>query len=254
LLTIDRLSRGDRVRDVSLTVRRGEIVGISGLVGSGRTELLRAIYGADPPDSGAIFLEGSNRPRVFRHPGQAVRAGIGMVPEDRKSQGLMLPLSIRANLTLASIAQLFGRAGWITRSREHEPALAACGQVELRRTSLDEPVGQLSGGTQQKVVMGRWLIRAPKVLLLDEPTRGIDITSKFAIYRLIEELARMGKGILVVSSEVEELMLLCDRIAVLSAGRVVRVFDRGEWSQERLLAAAFQGYSTAPVPPGASRS
>ena len=126
----------------------------------------------------------------------------------------------------------------------------AGGQVQLRCRSYEQPVGQLSGGNQQKVLMGRWLLRGPDVLLLDEPTRGIDVAAKFAVYHLIDDLARQGKGIVVVSSEVEELMLLCDRIAVLSAGRLVRLFERGEWTEERLLAAAFEGYSGSRALPG----
>jgi ribose transport system ATP-binding protein len=250
LLRVERLCRGERVRAVSFELRQGEILGVSGLVGSGRTELLRAIFGADRADSGAIYLEGSDQPRRFHHPRQAIRAGFGMVPEDCKTEGLLLPLSIRVNLTLASIRRLTGPVGWVNRRREYEAAATVGRQVQIRCQSLDQPVGQLSGGNQQKVVMGRWLLRAPKVILLDEPTRGIDVAAKFAVYHLIHGLASRGKGIVVVSSEVEELMLLCDRIAVLSAGRLVQVFDRGEWSQERLLAAAFQGYSGSPGPGG----
>jgi ribose transport system ATP-binding protein len=250
LLRVERLCRGDRVREVSFELRQGEILGISGLVGSGRTELLRSIFGADPADSGAIYLEGSAQPQRFTHPRQAIRAGIGMVPEDRKTAGLLLPLSIGVNLTLASMRGFTGPVGWVNRRQEYEAAAKVGRQVQLRCQSLDQPVGQLSGGNQQKVVMGRWLMRAPKIILLDEPTRGIDVATKFAVYQLIQDLASCGKGIVVVSSEVEELMLLCDRIAVLSAGRLVQVFDRGEWSQERLLAAAFQGFSRSWGPEG----
>jgi ribose transport system ATP-binding protein len=252
VLRVERLCRGERVRDVSFELRRGEILGVSGLVGSGRTELLRAIFGADRADSGAIYLEGSDQPRRFHHPRQAIRAGIGMVPEDRKTEGLLLPLPVRVNLTLAWMTRLVGPFGWVKGRQEHEVAATVGRQVQLRCQSLDQPVGQLSGGNQQKVVMGRWLLRAPEIILLDEPTRGIDVAAKFAMYHLIDDLAGRGKGILVVSSEVEELMLLCDRIAVLSAGRLVRVFDREEWSQELLMAAAFQGYSGSRGPGGES--
>ena len=177
-----------------------------------------------------------------------------MVPEDRKTEGLLLPLSIRVNLTLASMTRLTGPVGWVNRRQEYRTAATAGRQVQLRCQSLDQPVGQLSGGNQQKVVMARWLLRAPRIILLDEPTQGIDVAAKFAVYHLIQDLASRGKGIVVVSSEVEELMLLCDQIAVLSAGRLVQVFERGEWLQERLLAAAFQGHSGSPGPGGESAS
>ena len=218
------------------------MLGIHGLVGSGRTELLRTILGADRPDSGAVFLAGSDRPRRFKSPRQAVDAGIGMVPEDRKTQGLMLSLPVRTNLTLASLFRYRGRLGWIDARKECAAGTVAGRQVELRCHSLEQPIGQLSGGNQQKVLLGRWLLREPEVMLLDEPTRGIDVAAKFTIYRLIDDLAGRGKGVVVVSSEVEELMLLCDRIAVVSAGRIVETFKRGEWSREGLLAAAFRGY------------
>ena len=165
-----------------------------------------------------------------------------MVPEDRKTQGLMLSLPVRTNLTLASLPRY--AAAWDgSMAQEKSAAAARCRQqVELRCHSLEQPIGQLSGGNQQKVLLGRWLLREPEVMLLDEPTRGIDVAAKFTIYRLIDDLASRGKGIVVVSSEVEELMLLCDRIAVVSAGRIVETFKRGEWSREGLLAAAFRGY------------
>ena len=242
VLRVEKLCRGERVVDVSFELRRGEVLGIHGLVGSGRTELLRTILGADRADSGAVFLAGSARPRRFNNPRQAAAAGIGMVPEDRKTQGLMLSLPVRANLTLASLSWYGGRWGWIDAQKEDAASHATGKQIELRCHSLEQPIGQLSGGNQQKVLLGRWLLREPDVMLLDEPTRGIDVAAKFAIYRLIDEFAGRGKGIVVVSSEVEELMLVCDRIAVVSAGRIIEIFHRGEWSREKLLAAAFRGY------------
>ena len=149
------------------------------------------------------------------------------------------------NLTLSRLGRLVRFRGWIDPGREDAAAGAVGGRVQLRCRSYEQPVGQLSGGNQQKVLMGRWLFREPDVLLLDEPTRGIDVAAKFAVYHLIDDLALKGKGLVVVSSEVEELMLLCDRIAVMSAGRLVRVFGRGEWTEERLLSAAFEGYAGA---------
>jgi ribose transport system ATP-binding protein len=245
LLRVERLCRGQRIRAVSFELRGGEILGVSGLVGSGRSELLRAVFGADRADSGAVYLDGSLQPRRFAHPRQAIRAGIGMVPEDRNSQGLLPPLPIRVNLTLASMKQTASPLGWIKRRRDYEASESVSRQVRLRCNSLDQPVRQLSGGNQQKVLLGRWLMRAPQIMLLDEPTRGIDVAAKFVVYDLIRDLAARGSGIVVASSELEELMLLCDRIAVLSAGRLSQIFNRGEWSRERLLAAALQSYSSS---------
>ncbi|WP_165222325.1 sugar ABC transporter ATP-binding protein [Aquisphaera insulae] len=254
VLRVEGLTRGERVRDVSLTLHRGEVLGISGLVGSGRTELLRAIFGADRPDSGRLFLRGSKKPARIGSPRRATRAGLGMVPEDRKATGLLLSLPVRTNLSLACMRRFLAAGFWVRARREAEASGAMAGRVQLRCHSLEQPVSTLSGGNQQKVLMGRWLLRDPDVILLDEPTRGIDVSAKFAIYQLVEELASAGKGILVVSSEVEELMLICDRIAVMSAGRLVRTFERGEWTEESLLAAAFEHYAGASAerPGGAS--
>jgi ribose transport system ATP-binding protein len=253
-MRVDRISRGSRVREVSLELHRGEVLGISGLVGSGRTELLRAIYGADRADSGAVFLGGAPRPWRSRSPKEAVARGIGMVPEDRKSEGLMLSLSVRTNFTLPRIAGLARGPAWIDRARERALAQSLAEQVQLRCHSLDQPAQELSGGNQQKVLIGRSLTRDPEILLLDEPTRGVDVGAKFAIYHLIDNLAAQGKGLIVVSSELDELMLICDRIGVMSAGRLVKIFRRGEWSREKLLTVSFEGYSGSRPPGGEGES
>jgi ribose transport system ATP-binding protein len=243
-LRVENLSRGF-VRDVSFDVHRGEVLGIAGLVGSGRTELLRAIFGADLADAGSVrVLTGSDpRPRRFRQPREAVAAGLGLVPEDRKTEGLLLPLAVDVNMTLARLKdfrRLFGRVD----RRAERAATADLGRrLSIRASGPEQPVGQLSGGNQQKVVIGRWLVREPEILLFDEPTRGIDVAARRAVYGLIDDLARRGKAVVVVSSEVEELTGLCDRIAVLSAGRLVATFERGAWSHEAILAAAFHHYA-----------
>jgi ribose transport system ATP-binding protein len=226
------------------------VLGVSGLVGSGRTELLRAIFGADRAESGAVSIAGSP-PRLFREPREAVRAGVGMVPEDRKAEGLLLPRSIRLNLTLARLKPFRSALGLLSGRRERAGAADLGRMVHLKCDSIEQPVEQLSGGNQQKVVIGRWLLQDPEVVLFDEPTRGIDVAAKFAVYGLIDELAGRGKGIVIVSSEVEELMLICDRIAVISAGRLVETFRRGEWTEAKLLAAAFRGYMNATDEAGA---
>jgi len=239
-LRVDGLSRGATVRDVSFEARAGEILGIAGLVGSGRTELLRAIFGADRADAGGVAVGGAP-PRRFRSPREAVAAGVAMIPEDRKEHGLLLPRPIRVNATIAHLAAFRRRGGLLDRRAETRAVERAGAAMDLRSSGPEQPVAELSGGNQQKVLIARWLMRDAEVYLFDEPTRGIDVAAKAAVYRLLDDLARRGKACVVVSSEMEELMTLCDRIAVLSAGRLVRTFERGAWSHERLLAAAFEG-------------
>ncbi|WP_246479634.1 sugar ABC transporter ATP-binding protein [Niveibacterium microcysteis] len=241
-LEVRGLSRGKFVKDVSFDVAHGEVLGIAGLVGAGRTELLRLIYGADRADAGEIRLNGEAKPRPVRSPMEAVRHGIGLVTEDRKAQGLMLPLPIRVNATLARIADVAHR-GWLDRARERNTVEQLRETLGVRCNSIEQAVGELSGGNQQKVVFARWLHRDSDVLLLDEPTRGVDIGARADIYAQMDRLAAAGKALVMVSSDLRELMSVCDRIAVMSAGRLVRVFERGEWSQHALLEAAFSGYS-----------
>jgi len=248
------LTRGKAVQGVSLQLRSGEILGLAGLVGAGRTELLRLIYGADRRDSGTIHLDGSAAPARIASPMSAVRQGIGLVTEDRKTQGLLLPLSIRINATLANIRAV-SRRGWLRPAEERAQVGRLHALVGVRSHSVEQPAGELSGGNQQKVVFTRWLHRDCRVLLLDEPTRGVDIGARSDIYAQMERLAKAGKGMLMVSSDLRELMDICDRIAVMSAGRLVKVFERGEWTQQALLEAAFSGYlgaaaATGAPPPG----
>ncbi|CAB3730647.1 sugar ABC transporter ATP-binding protein [Trinickia soli] len=242
MLRVDKLSRGAAVQDVSFEVKSGEIFGISGLIGSGRTELLRAIFGADAKDSGAVTLGTASQPARIGSPADAVKQGIALITEDRKSEGLMLTQSIASNLALNNFGAL-SRFGWIDGGRERALAKRHIDAMRIRCAGEQQPVGELSGGNQQKVVIGRWLERDAGVLLFDEPTRGIDVGAKFEIYGLLGEEARKGKALVVVSSELRELMLICDRIGVMSAGRLVRIFDRDEWTQDDLLAAAFSGYA-----------
>lgn len=243
-LEVRGLRRPPAVREVSFQVRRGEILGLAGLMGSGRTETLRAIYGADPPEAGEIRLHGG-APVRFCSPRDAVRHGLALVTEDRKTQGLLLPLAVRVNLTLASLRAVAGTAGVIRRAAESSRARQWVQRLGIRCRSEEQPVAELSGGNQQKVVLARWLCRDCDILLFDEPTRGIDVGARFEIHRWLDELAVRGKALVVVSSDLTELMLLCDRIAVLSAGRLVATFDRGEWTEDRLMAAALSGHLTA---------
>jgi ribose transport system ATP-binding protein len=239
-LSVRNLRAGERVRNVSFEVRRGEILGLAGLIGSGRTETLRAIFGADAKDSGEILLGG--QPAVIRNPSDALKAGIGLVPEDRKRDGLLLPQSIRVNTTLNTVARHAGRGGWLNTGAETKTTDAFCARLQVNCPSVEQAVAELSGGNQQKVVMARWLARDCRVLLFDEPTRGIDVAAKDVIYQLLRDLAGEAKAVVVVSSELVELMALCDRILVLSQGRVTGEFTPDNWTQGKITRAAFSGY------------
>jgi ribose transport system ATP-binding protein len=235
-LRVRNLRAGARVRDVSIEVRRGEILGIAGLVGAGRTETLRAIFGADPKDSGEILI-GDDRV-VIRSPADAVKAGIGLVPEDRKNDGLLLPQSVRVNTTLSTVSR-HARRGWLNVEAEVRTTDAFCDRVGVRSVSHEQAVGELSGGNQQKVVIARWLARDCPILLFDEPTRGIDVASKDTIYELLRNLSAEGKAVVVVSSDLIELMALCDRLLVMSQGRITAEFTPDGWTQEKITQAAF---------------
>lgn len=240
VLMVDSITCG-MVHDVSFRVAAGEIFGITGLVGSGRTELLRAIFGADVAEHGTVAVAG-RMARRFRHPSQAVAEGLAMVTEDRKQNGLMLEQPIRSNTSLAAMSKRFSRLGVIRRHQELLEADRMCRAMETRCTDVEQIVGTLSGGNQQKVAIAKWLTRGADVFLFDEPTRGIDIGARRRIYRLVDELAAAGKGIVIVSSDLDELFETCDRIAVMSAGRLVDTFQRGEWSEESILQASFAGH------------
>lgn len=241
LLQVKNLSRRGKVDDVSFSVRAGEIYGISGLIGAGRTELLRLIYGADRADSGEVAIGNPPVPVQVRSPAEAVRNGIALITEDRKGEGLLLGQPIAANLALGNMPAV-SKHGVMRPAAELALAQRQIDAMRIRCNGAHQAVVELSGGNQQKVVIGRWLERDCQVLLFDEPTRGIDVGAKFEIYGLLGELARQGKALVVVSSDLRELMLICDRIGVLSAGRLIETFDRDDWTQDRLLAAAFAGY------------
>jgi ribose transport system ATP-binding protein len=244
-LEVRNVSRGNHVRDVSFTLHRGEILGLAGLVGAGRTELLRLIYGADRKDAGEILLDG--QPVRVASPVQAVRHGIGLVTEDRKAEGLLLPLAIRINATLANVGKV-ARNGFLREGVEREQVEHLRAMLGVRSQSVEQAVGELSGGNQQKVVFARWLHRDCEVLLLDEPTRGVDVGARADIYAEMDRLAAAGKAQLMVSSDLRELMAVCDRIAVMSTGRLVRIFERGQWSEHALLDAAFSAFATDASP------
>jgi ABC-type sugar transport system ATPase subunit len=234
VLDVRRLSSAD-VSDVSFQVRAGEIVGLAGLVGAGRSELVRALVGADPVTGGEVVFLGI--PRRFGSPRHAVRAGIGLAPEERKAEALFLQRSVREN-TAAAIYDQLRRFRVISRQRERETVARFLDRLRVRTPSQEHPVANLSGGNQQKVVLARWLARNPALLILDEPTRGVDVGAKSEIYAIIHELAGAGIAILMVSSELPEVLGLADRIIVMQNGRITGELPRAEASEERVLALA----------------
>ncbi|KND59050.1 Ribose ABC transport system, ATP-binding protein RbsA [Candidatus Paraburkholderia schumanniana] len=243
-LRVEGMTRQPVVRDVSFDVRAGEIFGVSGLIGAGRTELMRLIYGADA-DAGAVSVARAGRPLrrlTVESLSDAVKEGITLITEDRKGKGLLLSLPIAANVSLGNLDAV-ARHGVVDTRREAALAQRQIDAMRIRTSGPAQAVSELSGGNQQKVVIGRWLARDCSVLLFDEPTRGIDVGAKFDIYGLMDALAREGRALVVVSSDLRELMLICDRIGVMSAGRMTGVFERASWTQDGLLAAAFSGYA-----------
>jgi ribose transport system ATP-binding protein len=236
LLEVQGLT-GLRVKGVSFQLHTGEILGFAGLVGSGRTEILRILYGADRLLSGKVLLNGKRF--VPASPGHAIDQGIVLVPEERRSQGLVLGRSIQSNITLPHLGR-FARSGvFLNPAREKEVSRRTASAVSLKSASLQQNVGQLSGGNQQKVVFARWLAGDTRILMLDEPTRGVDVGARFEIYRLIRELAAQGAGILLVSSDLNELLGLSDRVIVMREGAQMAELDAQEASQERVLRVCY---------------
>jgi rhamnose transport system ATP-binding protein len=236
-LEVRGLGRSGEFEGVDLAVRGGEIVGLSGLVGAGRSELAQSIFGISPPEEGEILIDGEEV-RVSS-PQSAMERGIFYVPEERRSQGLILPFSIKNNITL-SILDRISRFGFVPRT-ERQTADRFARELSIRGANISDPASRLSGGNQQKVVLAKSLAREPRILLLDEPTRGIDVGAKSEIYRLIDDLAKEGKAILLISSELEEVLSMSDRIVVMREGRVTGEFERGEATQEDVMTAATGG-------------
>jgi rhamnose transport system ATP-binding protein len=236
-LEVRGLSRAGEFEDIDLVVRRGEIVGLSGLVGAGRSEVAQCIFGIRPPDSGEIRIDGEEV--QIRSPQAAMERGIFYVPEERRSQGLILPFSIKNNITL-SILDRISRFGFVPRA-ERQTADRFARDLSIRGAKMSDPVSRLSGGNQQKVVLAKSLAREPSIMLLDEPTRGIDVGAKSEIYRLIDDLAKEGKAILLISSELEEVLSMSDRILVMREGHITGEFNREEATQENVMTAATGG-------------
>jgi ABC-type sugar transport system ATPase subunit len=232
LLRVERLSRPGRFQDVSFSLRAGEVLGFAGLVGAGRSELAQALFGLDPEMTGSIYVRGS-RARI-RNPRDAMALGLGFVPEDRKRQGLVLQMRARENTTLPTLESL-ARFGWIRSSAEREVAQSYIDRLRVRTHSMDAATAGLSGGNQQKLVLAKWLAAKSDILILDEPTRGVDVGAKAEIHAWIDRLASEGAAILLISSELPELLNLSTRLLVLRAGRVVGEVAREEATQDGLL-------------------
>jgi ABC-type sugar transport system ATPase subunit len=235
MLEAHRLRSGTRLKDASFSLRRGEIVGLAGLVGSGRTDLARVVFGADRLDGGEIHIQG--QVVRIRSPQEAIQMGIGLITEDRKAQGSFLGPSLRSNVAV-TIFERLSRLGFLQYKKMDHWVQALVQQLKIRTPNLEQRARNLSGGNQQKVVIARWLAVDPKILILDEPTRGIDVASKAEIHALISELAAKGMAILVISSELPEILQISDRILVMHEGRLVAELDRSEATQDSVMQAA----------------
>jgi rhamnose transport system ATP-binding protein len=236
VLQVRGLTREGVFHDVGFELRRGEILGFAGLVGAGRSEVVRALFGIDPLDAGEVFLDGA-AVRI-RSASEAVAAGLAFVPEDRQHQGLVLEMAIADNATLPFLRRLTNWIGLLDRKRERAVATEYTQRLQVKAGGLDLPVGTLSGGNQQKVVLAKWLATDPKVLILDEPTRGIDIGTKAEVHRIVSRLAAQGLAIVLISSELPEVLAMSDRVLVMHEGRVTGVYDRDQADQETIMHAA----------------
>ena len=237
-LRVRGLRRGKAVRDVSFSIRAGEILALAGLVGAGRTETARLIFGADPCETGKIELDG--KPLKIRHPRDAIANDIGLLTEDRKAQGLVLMQSLRENFGLPNLGG-FSRMAFVSERREREAFRGFVDSLKIRTPGQDQLARNLSGGNQQKVVLAKWLQRNCEVIIFDEPTRGIDVGAKFEIYLLMNELAAQGKAILMISSELPEILGMADRILVMHEGRITgEISDVRNATQEKIMELAVQ--------------
>jgi ABC-type sugar transport system ATPase subunit len=235
VLSVRGLTREPQYRDVSFELRRGEIVGMAGLVGAGRSEVALGIFGAPPPDKGEITLDG--KPVEIGRPRTAMRHGVGLVPEDRKQQGLVLGLGVGSNLSLAALARM-SKGGMIDFGAEKGLVDRYVGRFRIKTPTAEQFVGLLSGGNQQKVVLAKWLATNPKVLIVDEPTRGVDVGTKAEIYALMRELAAEGLAILVISSDLPEVLTISERILVMREGHLVGEIPHADATEERIMALA----------------
>jgi ribose transport system ATP-binding protein len=248
VLEVRNLSDENFIQNVNLIVRRGEIVGMAGLIGAGRTEVARMIFGADPKMAGQILIDGVEK--TIDSPLKAVQAGLGLIPEDRKQQGLVLGLDVKENITLSIIKRISGFLGLVLRNKQDETAIYYKDRLNIQTPGLWQLTRNLSGGNQQKIVIAKWLSMSPKLLILDEPTRGIDIGAKAEVHALMSQLTSQGIGILMISSELPEILGMSDRVIVMCNGRITGEFNREELqrsdAQERIIAFATRYSTTDP--------
>lgn len=233
VLEVKNLRRGPAIRNISFQLRKGEILGFAGLMGAGRSEVMRAVFGADPIDGGEVFIRG--RPVHVRSPKDAVHFGIGYLSEDRKRSGLALGMDVESNLLLAALERFLGMLGWVKRAATRGTAARIVEKLAIKTPSLQQKVKNLSGGNQQKVVVGKWLVADTEILIFDEPTRGIDVGAKSEIYRLLNDLARQGKAIIMISSELPEILRMSHRIIVMCEGRITGELSAAEATQEKIM-------------------
>lgn len=239
VLKASHLTCGTMVKDVSFEVRKGEVLGFSGLVGAGRTETMRAVFGADKPEAGTVTLNGKQR--LFKDPKQAVRSRLGLLPEDRKQQGVVLDQSIRINTTLSCLKKVERFPGWISDGRDKKTASEILEQLQTKYGSLEDPVSSLSGGNQQKVSLAKWMAADCECIILDEPTRGVDVGAKVEIYKNINDLAAQGIAVIIISSEMEEIIGMCDRVLVMRQGKIVGELEKAEITENNLIHFAMGG-------------
>ena len=237
ILKVQNLTRGGSFQDVSFELRRGEILGLAGLVGAGRTNVARAIFGVEPATSGDLEIDG--RQVVVTSPQQAIGLGLAYVPEDRQLHGLIPAMHITSNISLPMLDE-YSRMGWLQEKSERKSTYEAARQMEVRANNIWQLARELSGGNQQKVVLAKWLSTKPRILILDEPTRGIDVGTKAAVHELMSKLAAEGMAILMISSELPEILGMSDRIIVMREGRVTAQLSRAEATQEKIISAATQ--------------
>ncbi len=249
LISVSGLGRAGVFSDISFEIHRGEVFGFAGLVGARRTDVGLALFGIEPADAGEIRLEG--QVRRIRSPEQAIALGIVYVPEDRRNHGLIMPMSLSANISLPTLKRYLAALGLIRRAEEQKMAESFRKQLSIRAQSVLVEASKLSGGNQQKVVLSKWLNAEPKLLILDEPTRGIDVGAKAEVHQIINELAQQGMAIMMISSDLPEVLAMIDRILVMREGRQMEILTRQEATQERVMSAAMgqqnsQGESACP--------
>ncbi|MDQ1214347.1 sugar ABC transporter ATP-binding protein [Pantoea anthophila] len=236
VLTVRNLSSQDRFTDVSFSVRRGEILGVAGLVGAGRSEVMESLFGMESFDSGEILIDGV--PVTIDSPSTAIEKGMAFLTEDRKKSGLFLVLSVMENMSIVNMPEYSGKSGFVSHVKMAQDCMDQIRRLNIKTPTMDQIINNLSGGNQQKVLIARWLLAQPKILILDEPTRGIDVGAKAEIYRLISELANRGVAIIMVSSELPEILGMSDRVMVMHGGRITGILDKEDADQETILSLA----------------